>query len=202
MRKATLTLWLTRLAWGLLIFDVLLIFVVPADTHFGSLLLMIAYAAWLILTLVITSVWLMIRYRAFFRTWPGWAVPLITLILSSLVIQGILPVSHPNFSLFFSMLFVVSVCSAGVATAILLWYRDVGLGLIAWGLVILVWMLLFSWRFQGNLIELFFSSLIHPDKPSPLWWWNSLVCVCGWIIPLSVISFLGHTLRLILREWQ
>lgn len=202
MKRTGLILWLTRLALGLLTFDLLLIFVVPVDTNFDSLLLLVAYTAWLIFTLVIASMWLMIRYRAFFRTWLGWVVPLILLILSSLVVQGVLPIRHPNFSLFFSMLFVVSVCSLGVATAILLWYRDVGLGLIAWGLVILVWVLLLGWRFQGNLIELSFFNLIHPDEPPPLWWFNPLMCILGWIIPLGVISFLGHTLRLIVCEWQ
>jgi hypothetical protein len=203
VKKSSLTLWITRLAWGLLSFDLLLIFIVPTDTNiFDSLLLMIAYAGWLILTSIIASTWLIIRYRAFFHTWPGWAVPLILLILSSLVVQNVLFVSHSNLSLFFAMLFLTSVWSVGVATAILLWYRDIGLGLMAWGLAIFIWVVLLTWRFQGNSIELVLSSLNHPNEPSPLWWFNPLICIFGWIIPLGIVSFLGHTLRLIIREWR
>lgn len=202
MKKSNLGLWLTRIAGGLIILDLLLIFVVPAGITFGSLLLVIVYAAWLVFTLIIASLWLTIRYRGFFRTWPGWAIPLVLLVFSSMVVQGVLPVTHPNFSLFFAMLFVVSICSVGIATAILALYRDVGLGLVAWGLVILIWALLLSWRFQGNLIELSVYSLIHPGEPPPLWWFNQLMCILGCVFPLGVISFVGHTLRLILRECQ
>jgi hypothetical protein len=100
------------------------------------------------------------------------------------------------------MLFITSVWSVGVATAILLWYRDIGLGLIAWGLAIIIWVVLLTWRFQGNSIELVLSSLNHPNEPSPLWWFNPFMCIFGWIIPLGIISFLGHTCRLIIREWR
>jgi hypothetical protein len=202
VRRSGFTIWLTRLAWGLLAFDVLLIFLMPADTSFDSLLLLIAYAAWLISTLIFAPTWLIFRYRAFFRTWLGWATPLVSLVCSSIVVQGVLRINHPNLSLLFSLLFVVSVWSFGVATAVLLWYRDVGLGLIAWGSLVMIWIVLFAWRIQGNLIELVLSSLSHPDQPSPLWWFNPLICIWGWIIPLGAISFLAHTLRLILREFQ
>jgi len=202
MRTSSITLWLTRLAWGLLLLDLILIFVVPTDASFGSLLLLIAYALWLILSLMAVSTWLIIRYRELFRRWPGWATPIVVLILSSMVFQGIWPVGHPNLSFFFTLLFVVSMWSVGVTTAILLCYNDVGLGMIAWGSAIMIWVLMLAWRFQGNLIELSFFNLIHPDERPPLWWFNPLFCVFGWIVPLSAVSFLGHTLRLILREWQ
>lgn len=200
MNKKLLTLWLTRLAWGLLFFDLLLILVVPDDTSFGNLLLLIAYMIWLVLTLLVASTWLTIHYRAFFRTWVGWAIPLVLLAFSSLVVQGVLSISHLGF--FFSMLFVVSFWCIGIATGILLWYRDVGLGLIAGGTILVVWVLLFVWRFQGNLIELFILSLNHPNESSPFWWFGLLACVFDCIAPLSILSFLVHTIRLIVRELQ
>jgi len=190
------------LAWGLLLFDLLLILVVPADINFGSLLLLVAYAAWLILSLLAASTWLMIRYRMFFRIWSGWAIPIIMLFLSSMVFYGVLPVRHPNLSHLFSLLLIVSGWSVGVATAILLWYRNVGLDLMGWGLVILIWVLLFSWRCQGNLIELWLSSLNQPVESSPLWWFNPLLCSFSCIAPLGIIGFLGHTVRLIVQEWR
>ena len=128
--------------------------------------------------------------------------PIAALVLSNTVFQGVLPIRHPNLSFFFTLLFTVSAWSVGIATAILLYYRDVGPGLAAWGTVILVWVLLFAWRFQGNLIELSFLSVIHPDQLTPIWWFSPLLCVFGWIIPLSILGFLGHTLRLLLHEWK
>ena len=201
-KRTGLTVWLTRLAWGLLILDLLLIFVVPADMAFDSLVLLVAYALWLILSLIAASTWLIIRYRAFFRTWQGWVVPLIMLFLSSMVFYGVLPVRHPNVSLLFSLLFVVSGWSVGIATAILVWYHDVGLSLIGWGLVTLIWGLVFGWRFQGNLAEMWLSDLSRLSEPSPLWWLNTLLCSFGCIAPLGIAGFLGHTIRLIVQEWS
>jgi hypothetical protein len=201
-KSTGLIIWLTRLAWGLGILDLLLILVVPADTSFNSLLLLIAYAVWLILSLIAASTWLIIRYRALFRTWLGWAMPLVALLFSSMVFYDILPVRHANISLIFSLLVIVSGWSIGVATAVLLWYRDVGLGLIGWGAVTMIWALLFGWRFQGNLVELWLSGLDQLAQPSPLWWFHPLLCSFGCIAPLGIIGFLGHTVRLIVQEWQ
>lgn len=203
MSRVSLKSWLTRLAWGLLALDILLIFVVPADANFSSLALLIIYSLWLIFSLLFISTWLIIRYRAFFRTWLGWAVLPVLLTTSSVVVQGVLPGLHPTLSLFFAMLFVTSVWSFGVATLILLLYRDVGLGLIAWGTAAVVWLFLLAWRFQGNLLELWFLSLNNPNGPSPLWWFNPLMCIFGWIIPLGIAGFLWHTIRLLIHEfWQ
>lgn len=200
MKRMSLSLWGTRLAWTLLAFDLLLIFAVPADADLGSLVLLLAYAGWLLASLVLASAWLLIRYRKLFRAWWGWLIPVLCLFLSSMVSQNILSVGNPNLSFFFALLFIVSGCCVGVATAILLWYRDVSLSLMAWGTVIVMWALVFAWRFQGNLIELSLQSLAHPDEPSALWWFNSLLCLGGWIFPLGVVSFLAHTVRLILRN--
>jgi hypothetical protein len=200
VRRSGLSLWMTRLAWGLLLLDLLLILIVPADASFDNLLLLIAYTLWLILSLIAIATWLIIRYRHFFRGWLGWSTPIIALVLSDMVFQGKLTVSDPNLSLFLTLLFVVSIWSVGVATAILLYYHDVGLGLMAGASAMTIWILLFAWRFQGNLIELVFLNLVHPDEPSPLWWFNPIMCIVGWIFPLGGISFLVHTGRLIMRE--
>lgn len=201
MNKSCLIAWLTRLAWGILVFDLLLVAVVPADSSFNSQLLLIAYAVWLILSLMATAAWLIIRYRAFFRTWLGWATPILALILSMMVFAGVLPVNHPNLSFFFSLLLLVSTVCIGVATAILLWYRDVSLKLIGWISVIYIWALVLGWRFQGNLITLYMSGLVYPNQSSQsLWWLNSLMCIVGWIVPLGIISCVGHTIKLVIRE--
>jgi len=193
---------LTWIAWGLLFVDSGLIFLIPADANFGRLVWLIAYLAWLIVTLLAATTWLIIYHRRLFRLWPGWLMTVALLLFSSSVAQDVLPIHYPNLSLFFSLLFIISVWDFGIATAILLWYRDVGLGLIGWGGVVFIWAVLLSWRFQGNWVELWIDALNNLESSSPLWWLNTFLCVLGWIIPLGIVSFIGHTLRLFIREYR
>ena len=204
MKKVSLNSWLTRLAWGLLGFNLLVIFLVPADIHFDGVLLF-SYTGWLTLSLVAASTWLVIRYRTFFRTWSGWAISAASLILCSVIIQGVLPIHHPNFFLFFSLFLIVSGWSVGVATAILLWYYDIdtGLKLIGWVAIIFIWSLvLFSRFFPGNIVEFLMLDFTYVEKPSPLWWLQPIICVTGWVVPLGILGFLGHAVRLIIREFE
>ncbi len=203
MNKSYLLAWLTRLAWGILFFDLLLVAIVPANLNFDSQLLLIAYAMWLILSLIGAAAWLIVRYRTFFRTWPGWASPILAFCVSMMVFADVLPVNHPNLSFFFTLLLLVSTVCIGVATAILFWYRDVSLKLIGWISVICIWALVLSWRFQGNLMTVYMSGLVNPNQPSQsLWWANSLMCIMGWVVPLGIIGFIGHTIKLVVRELQ
>lgn len=200
MRKSGCTLWLNRFAWGIVLVDLMLILLVPAELSFGNMALLIAYAIWLILSPIVASTWLVVHYRSFFRKWLGWILSIIVLLFSNLVFQDIIPIQQPNIDLFFTLLFSVSCWIFGIATIVLLWYRDIGLGLIAWGSVIMVWILLFAWRFQGDLIELSIYNLAHLDEPAPLGWAYPFICIFGWIVPLGIFSFLGHTVCLIVHE--
>jgi hypothetical protein len=200
MEQSRLTLWATRLAWGLLALDLAPIFIVPANANFGSRILMYAYAAWLIATLFAATIWLMITHRRFFRSWLGWSIPVILLLFSNLVVQGVLPINQPNLFFFFSLLAMVSLWLVVVASGILLWHRDVGFGMIGWGLALFVWLAYFAWRFQGNLIELWFFSMGQPGATSPLWWFGPIVWILLWNFIIGMISFVGHTLRIFAKE--
>jgi hypothetical protein len=200
MRRSRYTFWLTKVAWVIILVAIFLIFLVPANLNFDNIALFIIYASWIILSPILATTWLLIRYRSFFRTWLGWVMPIIALIFSSVVYQDIVSVHQPNLDFFFTMLSIISSWAIGVATIILLWYRDVGLDLVGWGAVIIVWVMVFAWCLQGNLMEIFILALEHTnDKPSPL---LSLICFIECIVPLGIIGFLGHTVRLIIQEWQ
>jgi hypothetical protein len=191
--------WLTKLAWIILLFNALLIFLVPGDT-FRSLLPVLLYLGWLLLSSTLVLTWLSYYHRTFFRRWRGWAISvvLVTVILfftSSNILS--LP---SQLSLFFSVLIIPSLWLLFLASVILLWYRDVGLALLGWGSIIYVWSLFLSWRYQGNLLELWLYSLNYPDAPSPLWWLNTLFCLSACIFPVAIFSLLGHTVRLIIHE--
>ncbi len=198
--KNSLIKFLTWLAWGLILFDLALIFLIPTEISSDSLLWPIAYLTWLVITLLMATTWLIIRHRRLFRSWLVWLMTIAISGFSSLVVQSILSVEQPNLSFFFSLLFIIGLWCSMVATAILVYYRDVGLSLIGWGSVVFIWALVVGWRFQGSLIELWVGTLNNPEAPSPLWWLNNLLCFVWWIVPLSIISFLGHTLKLIIHE--
>ncbi len=200
--KSTLSRWLTWFSWGVIIFDLFIIFFM-AEINFGNAqLLLFICAAWLILSLIVAATCLIVQYRKFFQTWTGWATPILLFIIGNMVVYRIIPVNIPSLILLFALIALVSFWCICPATMVFLWYRDVGLKLVAWGSVIIVWIMMFAWRFQGNLIELIFSgfSNMNSNSPSPLWWLNVLMCITLWIIPLGFISFLGHTIRLIMQE--
>lgn len=202
MKDRKFSNWITRFAWLLLILDLLLIAFVPADLEWNNFLALILYSLWLVISLIVISTWFIICYRQFFRTWWGLLSVLLILIISSVFGQGVVSISQSNLALFFTLLFLVSCWAVGVVLAVLLWHRDVAMALIGWGSVIVVWILAFAWRYQGNLIQLAFSTLIQTDQPSPLWWFNPIMCIIGWVVPISIIGFLGHTIRLIANEFS
>lgn len=200
MNRSRLTLWLKRIVWGLLIIGLGLIFLVPADANFDSILLLLGYTVLLFLTLSLAVTGLMLVYRRFFRTWPGWFTPIGLLIIGNLVVNNIWTIPHPNLSLFFTVLAVISIWMIGVATTILLWYRDVGLGLAGWSFVVFLWVLVLAWQFQGNLLDLWLLGINNPTAPQPLWWLNPLICITGWVVPLGICGFIWHTLRILINE--
>lgn len=201
MKTAQWRLWISRIAWGVIVFDLLLILILPADTNFGNLILLLAYTAWLILSWLLASIWLMFRHRKIFRTWWGWLATILGLIISNVLAQDVLFTCGTNLHLLFSLLSIFSGFYVGIATVILLYYHDVGLRLIAFGSAGLIWTFLLGWRFRGNLLELFFNMLAAFGEPASLWWFDSLWCITGWIIPLGFIGFIVHTLRLLIKEF-
>ncbi len=195
-KKSNLKLWLNRLSWVTIILNLLFIFIGPyllGDLQIGDIFATLILC-WLILSSIAASTCLIICYRRFFSTWTGWAMPILTLIISTPVVEKAIPVGNCSLSFFFIVLSIVSIWSVGLATAILLWYRDAGLELIAGGSVMFIWIVALAWRFQGNLIELHFVS------PSSLWWMMPFIYVAEWIILLGFISFTGHTIRLVMQE--
>lgn len=195
-KKSNLMLWLTRLSWVAITLNLLFIFIGPY--LFGDMQLSDIYinliVLWLILSSIGASTCLIICYKRFFARWAGWATPILLLIISIPVVEKAIPVSNSSLSLFFTVLSAVSIWSVGLATAILLWYRDAGLKLIAVGSVMFIWIVAIAWRFQGNLIELHFVS------PSSLWWLTPFIYVAEWIIFLGFISFILHSIRLLMQE--
>ncbi|MCP4111354.1 MAG: hypothetical protein GY749_38465 [Desulfobacteraceae bacterium] len=196
MKKKIKSDTLIRLSWGTIILNLLFILIGPC--LFGDLQLSDSFINtipyWLIISSIVACTSLIIRYRMFFRTWAGWTTPILLLIICTPFVEKVILVTNCSLSFFFVLLSIISIWSVGPATAILLWYRDAGLKLIAVGSVMFIWIVAIAWRFQGNLIEL------HFVNPSSLWWLTPFIYVAELIIPLGFIGFLSHTIRLIMNE--
>jgi hypothetical protein len=157
------------------------------------------YAAWFFGSLAVVSTWFILRCRTLFRTWKGWLAIILSMVLSSLSFQQVIASRSlpPPLPFVVLVLTVVSFWAVGPATGVLLYYKDRGLSFFAWGLVIAVWMLTLAWRFQGNLLQLFWEFATQPSTP---WWTPFFLCVLGWIVPLGLIGFVGHTIWLLIWE--
>jgi len=198
--KSRLLTWVTRLCWAIVLLDLLLIFIFPSEIFADNLTMMLAYTVWLLLTLFLTITSLMVIYRGLFQSWIGWITPIIILIFSNLFSSGQIQIHNPRLSFFYVLLTTFSMWGVGVATIIFLWYRDVGLKLIASTLVIFTWAGFFIWYFQGNIFDLLIASINQPEVTSPLWWLNPFLCVFWWVIPIGICSFIVHTFRIFARE--
>jgi hypothetical protein len=164
----------------------------PPDSTDLSVLLL-SYTCGILPMFFIAITWLMLSHRKIFTNGWGWITPVICLAVSSL------SVSQPTISFLLNTLVLLSNWAIGVATAILLWQRDLGLKLLGWVSIAYIWTLMLAWRYQGNLIELWIQSLNNFNGSSPLWWLN-LWCVAAWVVPISLLSVIGHTVRLLWRE--
>jgi hypothetical protein len=90
----------------------------------------------------------------------------------------------------------------GLVTCIYIWRSDIGLSLAGWTSVACLGALLIAWRLQGNLLSFWLNNLNDPNTKTALWWFQPILCVVVWVVPLGVIGFIGHTFRLIWKEIQ
>lgn len=152
---------------------------------------------WLLGSMAVVSTWNVVWYRRIFRTWTGWLVVWLAMFLSSLVTQEVIPVHTPPLPFVFLMLYITGAWMLGPASAVLLWYHDAGLRFWALGSVIAVWVVTLSWRIQGNFFQMILSIINEPRTP---WWVPAWLCLFFWILPLGVIAFFGHTIKLLIYE--
>jgi hypothetical protein len=195
--------WLRILTWvaeGIILIDILLILVIPTEFQYDNFLWMVIYSIGIIISMAAAVTWLMVFFRAFFGTWRGWLLTILVMVISNGFASGVLTSHNANLDLLIMMIFIIGIWAIGVASAILLFYKDVSLRLVAWLSVVIIWTIVFSWKIQGNLIELEIQSINHPNEVNPLWWANPILCISGWMIPLAIASFIIHTGRIVYAE--
>lgn len=206
--RSILSVWLTRLAWGLIILD-LILSLIPINVIFPStmpeqvvVLWALIIVVWIIGTLCVATTWLIFRYRAFFHTWIGWWSTFLMLFLSGAIAQGAIPATPDVISSMFSFIQICSLWSLIPVTGLRLWRQDVGLRMVGWGILAVIWGFFGALRFEGNLIADFLLALSAPSQQQPFWWLSPLLCILWWVIPAGVIGFVGHSIRLLAHEFN
>lgn len=183
------------MAWGVLVVSLVsslgLSVVSLTDSNMIQVLLLFIPC---MLVFLVALIWLMIAYRSLFRKWLGWVIPILLLFV------GNFPSDQPMISPIQTILIIASIVAMFVATLIMLYYRDTGLKIFACISLVYIWGLVLVWRSQGNLLDLWIKSLSDPTASSALWFLNTLGCITTCLVPLSLMGFLGHTLRLLWQE--
>ncbi len=190
-----------RVVWLLLIVDIAAI-VAAGSLQFNNQTMLVLTAAMSILSLLVLTTWLIVYYRKCFRYWWAWVIPPLLFIFSSYVTQKAIPISLASCSCFFTLLEIVSIWATGLTSAIFLWYNDVGIRIIGWSSVGAIWLVALAWRIHGNLLFITITSFERTDTQPPLWWIYPLFPVIMWLIPLSLLSFIIHSIRIMYWEFQ
>ncbi len=199
-RSVLITQWVTRLSWGVLLLNIFIIFVIPGNS-FRTWFQALAYLGWLLVTFCLASIWLAISYRQFFQKLPGWIIaPVIVAVITYFMFGYGTGRLHPKFSFLFSTILIPSLCFLFFTTVVLLWRRDIGLSMFGWFSILIIWSLFFFGRDLGNPMEIWLQGLEQPDAPTPLWWLYTLCSLVPCILPLAIVSFFVHTLRLVKQE--
>jgi hypothetical protein len=199
MKKHELARLLSSASWILLAFSTVFMFITVGITYDSAAVLILVSALLLIGTFLATT-YLLIQHRSLVRTGRGWVILLLALVASSYLVFDSALDGSPRLAAVFTLLYPNIVWALLVSTVMYLWHRDVGLCLSSLGILFFLWTVALIWRSEGNLIERSLNGLLEPVESSILWWWAPISCVIWWIVPAGIISFIAHTLRLILVE--
>ena len=181
--------------------NILLLLVLPAQFTNTNLIGVLAALFYFLLSGIIICTWGIIRLRLVFATRVGWALVFAAFFVCSLPSQGVWQIANEKISLFFTLGYLVMGWAIGVSTALLVFQRDIGVSVIAWISLLIIWGIFFTWRIQGNLVEQAFFSITSQDIVSPLWWLYPFLCGVSWLLLLSVASFIFYTLKVLHREF-
>lgn len=189
------TVWL----WGIVALDIVIIFVV-AGWQFSSLGLLLALAAWLLLSMGGAAIGLTFCYRRYFAHWWTWLALLALWVAGALVVHEDIKIPQAALSFLLTMLFFCGGLSLLIALCLRLYQRDFGISLIGWMTVICIWSIVIMWRVYGDLIEAMFQSAERPSQPSPVWWSSLLLSSACCLVPVALLSVVWHTIVLLRRD--
>ncbi len=194
------------MGWGFILGISVLLFILPTQSTPGNvspdvwLLVMIALLLLTWLGLVVGHVLLLVRYLPFFQQLRG------TLLFLGLFMVGLrlFPAlqNHIESALFSRIFLVVAVwlltlpVTLGMALCVYMWFRDQTVRLIAVTLLVIPWLFVLYVRNQGA--EKLLQNTLQATLPGELF---ALICFGELIFVLVPLFFIGHSLRLLYREF-
>lgn len=114
--------------------------------------------------------------------------------------QGVLPLLNQDLQALFVLIYLVSLCATCLTTILVVYYNDAGLAVTGWSLLLVIWGFVLIWLFYGNVFALLSGMLTGQTSPIVQWQLNNLVCVSWCLVPIGLVGFVYHTLRLVANE--
>lgn len=198
--------WSGRLGWGLILVISSFLFLLPMQTTPGSispevwLLVMMALLLLTWLGLGVGAALLLVRYLPFFQQLRGTLLFLLLFVVGLRLfttLQG-----HMESALLSRVFLVVAVwlltlpIILGMALCIYMWFRDQTVRLIAITFLAIPWLFVLYVRNQGA--EKLLQNTMQATLPGELF---ALICFGELIFVLAPLFFIGHSLRLLYREF-
>lgn len=194
------------MGWGLILGISSVLFLLPTQSTPGStspeawLLIMISLLLLTWLGLIIGTALLLVRYLPFFQQLKG------TLLFLGLFMVGLrlftVLQGQAEMALLARVFLVVSAwlltlpVALGMALGIYMWFRDQTVRLIAVTFLVIPWLFVLFVRNQGA--EKLLQNTMQATLPGELF---ALICFGELVFVLAPLFFIGHSLRLLYREF-
>ena len=161
-----------------------------------NLAILVGLAVVLLLGTVICAVLLVLRYQRFTGTWYGFGGLVAILVLLFWTQELSLPKGVEALQMMGTLGLVAAV---SVSLTLLLIRRDVSVPLVGLALLTFLWGMLLASRSLGGPIRAFAQYMATPED-SQFWWFQTLTCLLGLILPLGSLAFVVHLIRLVIVE--
>jgi hypothetical protein len=166
-----------------------------------SMGIMVLIAVLLILSYGVAGIWLIIFYRILFQKWWVWILVFLSGCCGYYFSFGPIQITFAPLTLFVAIHTLWSFWFVGVASWIFLWEKDWSLPVFAGLSIALIWLYVYSCATQPTLIADLFASLQPSTTPHPLWAVNPIMFSMMTIIPISLFSFIRHTIIILKKEF-
>ena len=134
MARKTFGYWLTVVAYVILCLNLLFVLFSRENVIIHDLKTLVLFTGWALTSSICAITWLLLYYRRLFQLWRYWFVILAVVGISGAVETGALSVRNAGVQTFFSLLYIFSLYAMALATILVFYYNDVGLGVAGWGL--------------------------------------------------------------------
>ncbi len=177
--------WIAWTGWGLTILS----WITLAQISISSPVLLLGLGIMLLVGLAGFTALLVVLYRRITGTWYHIGLWIAVLFASfwanEFVWTGILEAVI--------LIGLITAITAILTSVILVHiHRDDSAFIIGTSLLVFVWSTLFAASRYDDLLAILFQTR--------LWWFDSLICLCGLVLPVGCLAFLIHLLRLIVLE--